>query len=270
MSTQYGSTDELQEARENIWKNEINEERNYQLFDRLYILVQALMVLALALIASWMGFYGEGIGFQAKQEFRWHPLLMSTALLFINGEAILMYRGFRFQRKVYTKTIHASIQACGVILMLLGLKAVYDTHSLKNFASVHSWVGLLAMGLYAFQWTMGFTFFVLPSVPVEWRKKALPPHRLTGMIIFLVAAFASLMGVTEFSAWSMTCWTEKNELCTEMLVANVFALVIVSYAATVLFLVSNPFWARQPLPSESEEAPVYSHDPLNKRLVKDK
>ena len=50
---------------------------------------------------------------------------MSLSLLLINGEAILIYRGFRNQPKIYTKLVHGILQFIAFIIVLLGLKVNY-------------------------------------------------------------------------------------------------------------------------------------------------
>uniref|UniRef100_A0A915EP79 Cytochrome b561 domain-containing protein n=1 Tax=Ditylenchus dipsaci TaxID=166011 RepID=A0A915EP79_9BILA len=172
------------------------------------------------------------------------------------------YRGFRSTPKKYTKLIHGALQLCSFLILLLGLKAVLDSHDLNvnaktgkleptvNFYSVHSWIGLLAMSLFGIQWVGGFVTFFKPGASMEFRKAVMPAHRLLGTIIFVCSLSAALMGVAELSAWSMKCWLDDKVICTEMLIANLFAVILMGFAGTVLFLVAHPSWIRQPLPSD--------------------
>ncbi|KAI1730260.1 eukaryotic cytochrome b561 domain-containing protein [Ditylenchus destructor] len=227
----------------------------------LYALAQALGLAAIGLVGCWMGFYKGGFGFQdePKKEFRWHPLLMSTALLLINGEAILIYRGFRSVRKIYTKAVHGTLQLCAFIIVLAGLKAVFDSHDLNkdpqtgeskpiaNLYSIHSWVGLFAVSLFAVQWIGGCVAFFMPGFSMGLRASIMPFHRLSGIAIFVISLGAALMGATELSVFSI----QGTDISTERLLANLYAVIIVSYAAVVLSLVVNPKWIRVPLPSET-------------------
>ena len=48
------------------------------------------------------------------------------------------------------------MQAVSILFALIGLKAVLDSHNLNpkpipNFYSMHSWLGLLTIGLFALQ-----------------------------------------------------------------------------------------------------------------------
>jgi hypothetical protein len=60
---------------------------------------------------------------------------MSLALLLLNGQAILVYRGFRRVEKIYTKKIHAAVQLAGLLIAVLGLKAGMPLPQSNSFLS---------------------------------------------------------------------------------------------------------------------------------------
>ncbi len=73
---------------------------------------------------------------------------------FIILTAILIFRIFRNTHKRTLKLIHATINATALVLVLLGLIAVIVNHNqggMANFYSLHSWVGILAIGTYVIQ-----------------------------------------------------------------------------------------------------------------------
>jgi len=191
-------------------------------------------------------------------------------MLLLNGEAILVYRGFRRVQKIYTKIAHGTIQLIGLVIALLGLKAVLDSHNyhknkgrqdpIPNFYSLHSWIGISAIALFALQFIGGFLLFFKPQASLEVRQMLMPAHRLTGIVIFIISFCAALMGVAELSALTMTCWTNDRVICGEMWLANLFGVTTTLFAAIVLILVAHPAWIRQPLPSEVQppaESEVY-------------
>lgn len=85
------------------------------------------------------------------------PMLLSFFSL-----GILLYRVFRHERKKKLKLAHAIIMISSFLLTVIGLKAVFDSHNLKkdadgnpapiaNLYSLHSWMGIIAVILFAFQ-----------------------------------------------------------------------------------------------------------------------
>lgn len=69
----------------------------------------------------------------------------------------MLYRGVRYARKKHLKVSHAALFGCVMLLAVLGLVAVFDSHNyakpnpIPNLYSLHSWIGLAAVILFGLQ-----------------------------------------------------------------------------------------------------------------------
>ena len=88
---------------------------------------------------------------------------------------MLVFRIFRSCRMIYLKVIHAIIQAAALILVGVGLKAVFDSHDnwkepgpIPHMYSLHSWLGLITVILFGLQ-------VILPIFFRFQRKRLLAP-----------------------------------------------------------------------------------------------
>lgn len=83
------------------------------------------------------------------------------AFPFRHFAAILLYRLCRCLKHIYAKLAHTLFHALAIPCIGLGFLAVYDSHNLANppipnFYSLHSWLGLVTMGLFVLQFVFGF------------------------------------------------------------------------------------------------------------------
>lgn len=70
--------------------------------------------------------------------------------------ALLSYRSYGCCRHVYRKLFHTIFNILAVPAIVMGFLTVLDSHNLAippipNFYSLHSWMGLTTMGLFALQ-----------------------------------------------------------------------------------------------------------------------
>ena len=131
-----------------------------------YRLKQGILgILTVLSVAFWMGGYNEG-GFawsaDPEKQFHYHPTLMCMGLVFLFGEAAIVYRVFRHEKKRFTKLLHLVIHSSALIFMLIALKAVWDSHDyhrasdgtlapIPNLYSLHSWIGIITVIFYCLQ-----------------------------------------------------------------------------------------------------------------------
>ncbi|XP_023748110.1 transmembrane ascorbate ferrireductase 2 isoform X2 [Lactuca sativa] len=130
----------------------------------IFLCVRSLSVLILILVLIWNVHYRGGLALFSKNKallFNVHPVMMVTGLLLLNGEAMIAYKTIS-GTKTFKKLVHLSLQFLAFILSLIGLWAVWKFHNDKgigNFYSLHSWLGLASLLLFAIQWGVGFATF---------------------------------------------------------------------------------------------------------------
>ncbi|XP_064647586.1 transmembrane ascorbate-dependent reductase CYB561-like isoform X2 [Lineus longissimus] len=228
---------------------------NTKVFTWWVLLAQVSGLTAVVLVAVWMGHFRGGFAWTEKPgiEFNYHPLFMIIGMVFLYSDAILVYRVFRNERKLYIKILHAVLHILALIFAVVALKAVFDSHNLPakpfaNLYSLHSWVGLTTVILFGLQWTLGFVGFLFPKFNAGTREVMLPMHKYFGIAIFAMAIVSAISGITEKLIFTFA--GEYSKKGTEAILANCLGLVLVFHGLIVGYIITNSNWKRQPLPEE--------------------
>ena len=138
--------------------------------------------------------------------FNWHPILMVVGLIFCNITSLLSYRVLPLQ-KPHKKYIHAFLHTLGVVCVILGVTAVFQSNCIlnlwskcntyamyihkgnnstpyqANLFSLHSFLGLSALICYGVNYFVGTSSFLLYSmlgISEETKAKLLPYHAFLG------------------------------------------------------------------------------------------
>merc|ERR1711990_660782 len=150
---------------------------NRPLFQTASLSVSLIGLTLVITTIAWVGQFKGGVSFsQAEKgiDFNWHPILMTVSLIFLYGNGALIYRVIpprNESHKLKLKLGHAGAMLLAFILMVIGLKAAFDSHNYAldkdnkpapkpTMYTLHSWVGLLAAVLFGCQWTLGFLAFL--------------------------------------------------------------------------------------------------------------
>jgi hypothetical protein len=178
--------------------------------------IGAMVVLGVvyAIIATSGGFVREGKGgwnpliglIQPGMLFAWHPLSMlaGTVIFFPAAfDAIAMrFDSKNQQERTNLIVIHGILQLSAFVVLLLGFIAIYQNKPPnKHFLTLHSFLGLLALGLCALN-IVGAVYKSfetsiarkgLWSLPqIQWRDKI---HRKLGATAFICLLCASASGL---------------------------------------------------------------------------
>uniref|UniRef100_A0A0K0F706 Putative cytochrome b561 (inferred by orthology to a C. elegans protein) n=1 Tax=Strongyloides venezuelensis TaxID=75913 RepID=A0A0K0F706_STRVS len=244
--------------------NILSEEQSRSLFSKILIFSQISGVLAFLSSAYWMGSFDDG-GFgwsdDPEKQFHYHPTFMTIGFIFLYGESIIIYRALRSEPKRITKLAHLFIHTVVLIMVLVAIKAVLDSHDyhkdaqgnpdpIPNYMSLHSWIGGTIILSYFAQYAVAFYTFFIPGARQSTRQFLMPFHQLFGLIIFIIVSVNALVGISERAAWKHTCWTKDKEFCGKQAVSNFLGIFIICYCVSVVIILLNPRWKRRPLPEE--------------------
>uniref|UniRef100_A0A2L2YJK4 Cytochrome b561 n=1 Tax=Parasteatoda tepidariorum TaxID=114398 RepID=A0A2L2YJK4_PARTP len=233
----------------------IDENQNLGYFKVWLLITQLLGVVSIALVSSWCDQYLGGFAWQSNPQlqFNHHPFFMVLGFVFCYGNGLLVFRVFRYQRKQPVKLLHFGLHTVAFIFTIVSLKAVFDSHNLPakpkpNLYSLHSWLGLTAVILFAMQYTFGFLAFLSPGLTKIWRTKYLPLHVFFGLSIFIMGVAASLIGIAEMLIYVSP--GGYGSLPTTAVIGNLLGYCLILFAIFIGYLVVTPEFKRRLLPEE--------------------
>ncbi|KAJ8379018.1 hypothetical protein AAFF_G00231870 [Aldrovandia affinis] len=213
---------------------------------------QLLGLTCVVITGVWMGHYRGGYAWDgSSQEFNVHPLCMVLGLVFLYGDAILMYRVFRSESKRSIKILHAALHFIALIISVVGFVAVFDFHAkakIPDMYSLHSWCGMLTFVLFCTQWLMGLSFFLFPGVSPWLRSRYLSLHVFFGLALLALAVATCLLGITEKLLFSITSTYSRFE--PEGVLANTLGLLLVGFGVLVGYILTREEFRRPPHPEE--------------------
>ncbi|XP_041933397.1 plasma membrane ascorbate-dependent reductase CYBRD1 [Alosa sapidissima] len=230
----------------------------------LVLLVSALSVgfVCIVFVLRWVFHFKEGLAWDGGlAEFNWHPLLIVIGFIFLQGIAIIVYRLPWTWRcsKLMMKFIHAGLNILALILAVVSLVAVFDFHNaanIPNMYSLHSWVGLAAVILYALQIVLGLVVYLVPITPGFVRAALMPVHVYGGLFIFSSVIATALMGITEKLIFGLKDPKYKDSP-PEAVFVNVLGLLLSVFGGLILWIATRPHWKR---PAESQLRLAHNDD----------
>ncbi|XP_008801984.2 probable transmembrane ascorbate ferrireductase 4 [Phoenix dactylifera] len=125
-----------------------------------------------------------------------HPLLMVIGFILLSGEGILAHRWLSGWSR---KWMHLSLQGAALGFGLFGIWAKFKGNDgiLANFYSLHSWMGLLCVALFAAQWVVGFLSFWRRGEGRRTRAALLPWHVFAGIYTYGLSVATAETGLLE-------------------------------------------------------------------------
>lgn len=117
------------------------------------------------LFAVYAAQYGDGFSLERMPEapyrqFNLHALIMITAFIYLNGQAITVYKSnYLVKHKSVNMLYHFALHLLTICGILGGLYMTYNAQEavqasrsrVSHFYSMHSWAGLITVGLFTMQ-----------------------------------------------------------------------------------------------------------------------
>ncbi|XP_056144632.1 transmembrane ascorbate-dependent reductase CYB561 [Lampris incognitus] len=224
----------------------------WSLFPWLVAGSQAVGLACVVLTGVWMGHYRGGYAWDgSSSQFNLHPLCMVLGLVFLYGDAILVFRVFHNEEKKKVKVLHAIIHLLALIISIVGIVAVFEYHKtfkIPDMYSLHSWCGMATLIFFCVQWVMGLLFFLLPGMLSWLRAWYLPLHVFFGLVLLVMAVGTALLGITEKLLFTIMPTYSKFD--PEGVLANMLGVLLLCFGVLVGYVVTRDEYRRPPNPEE--------------------
>ncbi|XP_068646596.1 probable ascorbate-specific transmembrane electron transporter 1 [Aristolochia californica] len=205
---------------------------------RVFTYVSHVLAVALAvMVLVWCINYRGGLAFTATNKqliFNIHPVLMLIGFVIIGSEAIISYKALPFRKEV-KKLIHLVLHAIALVLGIIGIYAAFKYHNesgIANLYSLHSWLGIGTICLYAIQWIFGFVVFFFPGGTSSLRSGALPWHVAFGLFVYLLALATVELGFLEKLTFLQNSGLDKYG--PEAFLVNFNAIAVILFGAFIV------------------------------------
>ncbi|XP_005598280.1 lysosomal membrane ascorbate-dependent ferrireductase CYB561A3 isoform X1 [Equus quagga] len=215
------------------------------------LVLGSLGSMCILLTIYWVQYWRGGFAWDGSVlMFNWHPVLMVAGMVVIYSAASLVYRLPRswVGPKLPWKLLHAALHLMAFILTVLGLVAVFSFHNhnkITNLYSLHSWLGIATVFLFACQWFLGFAVFLLPWASMWLRSLLKPIHVFFGASILSLAIASVISGLNEKLFFSLKNDTNKySSLPSEAVFANSLGMLVVVFGLLVLYILLASSWKR--------------------------
>ncbi|XP_049935817.1 probable ascorbate-specific transmembrane electron transporter 2 [Nymphaea colorata] len=202
------------------------------------LVVHLLGLIAAVLMLVWNLHYRGGLSFSAQDKqriFNIHPVSMFIGVVFIAGEANVMYKMLPAPKKT-KKLVHLLLHLAALSLGILGIYAVFKFHNeigVAHVYSLHSWMGITTFCLFGLQWLLGFLSFWYPGLSTPRREQAVPWHALMGITIFLLTICTAETGLAEKFIF------QRLVRESEAYLVNFLGLMVLLFGAAVAFCVTH-------------------------------
>ncbi|KAL9260665.1 Transmembrane ascorbate ferrireductase 1-like protein [Drosera capensis] len=197
----------------------------------------ALAVVGTVLVLVWTIHFRGGLAWEATNKtliFNIHPVLMLIGFIILGGEAAVSYKSLPL-KKEQKKVVHLILHAVALILGIVGVYAAFKYHNeagIDNLYSLHSWIGIGVISLYAIQWIYGFIVFFYPGGSPGLRSESVPWHVAFGLFVYVLAVANAAIGFLEKLTFLESSGVSK--FGSEAYLVNFTAITTILYGVFVI------------------------------------
>jgi uncharacterized membrane protein YidH (DUF202 family) len=102
------------------------------------------------------------------------------------------------------KATHGFLQTTALVFVAVGTWATFQYHAnigLPHLFSLHSWIGLITVGLLTLQWLGGLFAFVFEAPSIGFRTAIIPYHKMAGALLFIMGGLSSVLGLMNYQSF---------------------------------------------------------------------
>ncbi|XP_057810227.1 transmembrane ascorbate ferrireductase 2-like isoform X2 [Salvia miltiorrhiza] len=193
----------------------------------------------ITLVLVWLLHFRGGLAFKSDNKakiFNLHPLLMIIGFVLFSGEAMMAYKTVPANRK-RQKVFHLVVHLIALLAGILGVYAVFDYHKqskIIHLYTLHSWLGITTISLFAFQWVVSLLTFWYPGAQESAKGRLSRWHVVVGVPIFAMMILSAETGVVEKFIF---LGLRRNQ---EALILNLIGLFIFIFALSVALTLALP------------------------------
>jgi len=230
-----------------------------------------------ALMWEYMEDYADGIenAFddpKSSQYGNLHVLFMLFVFFLPFAIGAASFRLFTFVDRSIAKIFHVVFNTIGLGGAIAGFYIEYNTIEVQgydHFNSAHTYMGMLTLVLYLFQWITGLVLFAIcipfnGSLMGSIKKGWLPIHRLIGQALFLLLSVTIVLGMMMkfFYVGTLNFGADEKEFRLSNVVMSYFVVGACTYGT---YLISGVF-QRQPKTKSKTNASSAAYAETNAAL----
>jgi len=198
--------------------------------------------------------------FPAANGFMFHIVLMPIAFAGIAPLGAITWRvgaALKVDRAL-VKAVHAILMSVASIVSVVGIIYMYQTHESKldsetasygiaHFESVHSWIGIVAAGIFVLNSIFGLALFYGPASQAT-RKAYMPVHIFLGMVAVFLTLTSIPLGILSYVGRGTGEPGTSHTVAGGAVATNLYKIasllvVALGIAIGLTYFVSKPGWA---------------------------